>query len=159
MTTVFLTDVFENPDKYVQSIIKKGFIDFETESGVFKNVQELERDNVVEAIESMINAKLVLSFARMSPLGQEEPNFIHRDDMHGDFTAILYLNKVYPSGYGTTLYDDDDNEIMICKAKYNSLYIFPSSVKHSRNTLHNFGEGDDARLVQVMFFKSELNEK
>ena len=153
MTTIFLTDVFENPDKYVEGIKEKGFTDFESGENVFKNVQELERDDVVKAIESLLDAKLVLSFARMSPLGQEEPNFIHKDDMHGDYTAILYLNKVYPSGYGTTLYDDDDNEIMICKAKYNSLYIFPSSVKHSRNTLQNFGEGDDARLVQVMFFK------
>jgi hypothetical protein len=60
---------------------------------------------------------------------------------------------LYPSGYGTTLYDENDDEILICKAKYNSLFIFPSSVKHSRNTLQNFGEGGDARLVQVMFFK------
>jgi hypothetical protein len=145
--------VFENPDKYVEDIKKKGFTDFKSGDNVFKNVQELERDDVVKAIESLIGAKLVLSFARMSPLGQEEPNFIHKDDMHGDYTAILYLNKTYPSGYGTTLYDENDNEILVCKAKYNSLYIFPSSVKHSRNTLQNFGEGDDARLVQVMFFK------
>jgi hypothetical protein len=153
MTTIFLTDVFENPDKYVEGIKEKGFTDFESGENVFKNVQELEKDDVVKAIESLLGAKLVLSFARMSPLGQEEPNFIHKDDMHGDYTAILYLNKVYPSGYGTTLYDENDDEILICKAKYNSLFIFPSSVKHSRNTLQNFGEGDDARLVQVMFFK------
>ena len=153
MTTIFLTDVFEDPDKYVEGIKQKGFTDFQSGENVFKNVQELERDDVVKAIESLLGAKLVLSFARMSPLGQEEPNFIHKDDMHGDYTAILYLNKVYPSGYGTTLYDENDDEILVCKAKYNSLFIFPSSVKHSRNTLQNFGEGDDARLVQVMFFK------
>lgn len=153
MTTIFLTDVFEDPDSYVESIKNKGFIDFKVGDNVFKNVQRLEKDDVVKAIESLIGAKLVLSFARLSPLGQEEPNFIHTDEMHGDYTAILYLNKTYPSGYGTTIYDEDDNEVLICKAKYNSLYIFPSSVKHSRNTLQNFGEGDDARLVQVMFFK------
>ncbi len=153
MTTIFLTDVHEDPDKYVEDIKNKGFSDFEAGNQVFKNVQALEKDDIVEAIEDMIGAKLVLSFARMSPLGQEEPNFIHKDDMHGDFTAILYLNKTYPIGYGTTLYDEDENEVLICKAKYNSVYIFPSNVKHSRNTLQNFGEGDDARLVQVMFFK------
>ena len=153
MTTIFLTDVFENPDKYVEGIKQKGFTDFKSGENVFKNVQKLERDDVVKAIESLLGAKLVLSFARMSPLGQKEPNFIHKDDMHGDYTAILYLNKLYPSGYGTTLYDENDDEILICKAKYNSLFIFPSSVKHSRNTLQNFGEGGDARLVQVMFFK------
>ncbi len=153
MTTIFLTDVYKDPDKYVEGIKNKGFSDFKAGNEVFKNVQALEKDDVVEAIEDMVGAKLVLSFARMSPLGQEEPNFIHKDNMHGDFTAILYLNKTYPSGYGTTLYDEDDNEVLICKAKYNSVYIFPSNVKHSRNTLQNFGEGDDARLVQVMFFK------
>lgn len=153
MTTMFLTDVYSNPDEYVSSLKKKGFVDFNDGVNVFKNVQKLERDDVAKSIESLINAELVLSFARMSPLGQEEPNFIHKDDMHGDYTAILYLNKSYPIGYGTTLYDDDENEIVTCKAKYNSLFIFPSSVKHSRNSLHNFGEGDDARLVQVMFLK------
>tara|TARA_R110002012_G_scaffold61070_2_gene160065 strand:+ start:31 stop:507 length:477 start_codon:yes stop_codon:yes gene_type:complete len=153
MTTMFLTDVYSNPDEYVSSLKKKGFVDFNDGVNVFKNVQKLERDDVAKSIESLINAELVLSFARMSPLGQEEPNFIHKDDMHGDYTAILYLNKSYPIGYGTTLYDDDENEIVMCKAKYNSLFIFPSSVKHSRNSLHNFGEGDDARLVQVMFLK------
>lgn len=153
MTTIFLTDVFSEPDKYVESIKEKGFFDFQDGDRVFKNVQQLERDDLVKSIESLLGAELVLSFARMSPLGQEEPNFIHKDDMHGDYTAILYLNKKYPSGYGTTLYDEDDNKILVCKAKYNSLYIFPSGVKHSRNILQNFGEGDDARLVQVMFFK------
>lgn len=153
MTTIFLTDVFSEPDKYVASLKEKGFSDFNDGVNTFKNVQALESDDVVKAIESLISAKLVLSFARMSPLGQEEPNFIHKDDMHGDYTAILYLNKSYPSGYGTTLYDEDENDIITCKAKYNSLFIFPSGVKHSRNSLHNFGEGDDARLVQVMFFK------
>ncbi|QDP61460.1 MAG: hypothetical protein GOVbin962_51 [Prokaryotic dsDNA virus sp.] len=153
MTTMFLTDVYSNPDEYVSSLKKKGFEDFNDGVNVFKNVQKLERDDVAKSIESLINAELVLSFARMSVLGQEEPNFIHKDDMHGDYTAIIYLNKKYPSEYGTTLYDEDNKEILVCKAKYNSVFIFPSHIKHSRNCFHNFGEGDNARLVQVMFLK------
>jgi len=153
MTTIFLTNVYNKPDEYVSSLKKKGFVDFNDGVSTFKNVQKLEADDLIKSIEKLLDAELVLSFARMSPLGQEEPNFIHKDDMHGDYTAILYLNKTYPTGYGTTLYDEDDNEILVCKAKYNSLFIFPSNIKHSRNCLHNFGEGDEARLVQVMFLK------
>ena len=113
MTTMFLTDVYSNPDEYVSSLKKKGFEDFNDGVNVFKNVQKLERDDVAKSIESLINAELVLSFARMSVLGQEEPNFIHKDDMHGDYTAIIYLNKKYPSEYGTTLYDEDNNGFLV----------------------------------------------
>lgn len=153
MTTYTFYDVLENPDEYVSNILERGFSDFFDGVNTFKNVVKLEPDYVTETIEDVLDLDLVLSFARQSPENQEEPNFIHKDDMHGEYTAILYLNKVYPSGYGTTLYDDDENPILVCKGKYNSLFIFPSSVKHSRNILQNFGEGDNARLVQVMFFK------
>ena len=33
--------------------------------------------------------------------------------------------------------------------------LFPSNVNHSRNTLNNFGEDDESRLVHVAF----LNKK
>lgn len=154
MTTMFLTDVFRDPDKYVESIDQDAYIDFFDGKNTFKNVQELTPDDISKALEQLLDADLVLSFIRKSPLNQEEPNFIHKDDIHGDYTAILYLNKKYPEGYGTTLYDDDENEMLVCKAKYNSLFVFPSSVNHSRNIEQNFGEGDESRLIRVMFFKS-----
>ena len=78
--------------------------------------------------------------------------------MHGDKTLILYLNEEYPEGYGTTLYDDDEVPILIHIAQFNSLFVFDSFYKHSRNLKHNFGDGTNARMVQVMFLKKKDNE-
>ena len=147
-------NVISNPDIYVEEILKKGFYNLPDGDNLFKNVSQKYEDEFYKFLfKNIDNYKVVLNFVRQSPLGQKEPNYIHTDDMMGDLTAILYLNKKYPTGYGTTLYDKDNNEVLICKAKYNSLFIFPSHVKHSRNSLHNFGDGDDARLVQVCFLK------
>ncbi len=152
MTTYTFYDVLEDPDEYVSSILEKEFFDFFDGVSTFKNVLKLESDYVTDTIEDILDLDLVLSFARQSPENQNEPNFIHTDDMHGQYTGILYLNKVHPSEYGTTLYDEDENPSLIYRAKYNSLFLFPSNTKHSRNMLENFGEGDGSRLVQVMFF-------
>ena len=154
MNVSIYKNVIQDVDSYVFDIIEKGFEDIQIADDLFKNVNQRGLDDLVEFILTEYPGySPVLNFVRRSPLNQEEPNFIHTDEMMGDLTAILYLNKTYPIGYGTTLYDEEDNEELICKAKYNSLFIFPSHVKHSRNSLHNFGKGDDARLIQVCFLK------
>lgn len=147
-------NVIKDVDSYVLDIIDKGFEDIQVGDDLFKNVRQRGLDELVDFLSTKYtDYSPVLNFVRRSPLNQEEPNFIHTDEMMGDLTAILYLNKNHPSVYGTTIYNDDNDDILICKAKYNSLIIFPSHVKHSRNSLHNFGDGDDARLVQVCFLK------
>jgi hypothetical protein len=152
----FYQNVISNPDFYVEEILKKGFYDLPDGENLFKNVCQKHQDEFYQfLLNNVPNYKVVLNFVRQSPLGQKEPNYIHTDDMMGDLTAVLYLNKKHPNEYGTTLYDDDDNKILVSKAKYNSVFIFPSSVKHSRNTLDNFGKKNESRLVQVAF----LNKK
>ena len=149
-------NVISNPDSYVEEILNSGFYDLDDGENLFKNVCQKEQDEFYEfLLKNIPNYKVVLNFVRQSSLDQKEPNYIHTDEMMGDLTAILYLNKKHPTRYGTTLYDGDNNKIFICKAKYNSLFIFPSSVKHSRNILNNFGKGNNSRLVQVAF----LNKK
>mgnify|MGYP003657460012 CR=1 FL=1 len=149
-------NVISNPDSYIEEILKGGFYDFSDGTNLFKNVCQRDEDEFYKFLfKNIPNYKVVLNFIRQSPLGQKEPNYIHTDDMMGDLTAVLYLNKKHPTGYGTTLYDDNDDETLICKAKYNSLFIFPSCVKHSRNTLQNFGKDDGARLVQVAFLSKK----
>jgi hypothetical protein len=71
----------------------------------------------------------------------------------GDITCILYLNETHPKEDGTTIYDDE--ELPVCKvyAKFNRLVAFESNLLHSRNIFENFGEDDDARLIQVIFLK------
>jgi len=145
-------NVISNPDSYVEEILKDGFYDLPDGDNLFKNVSQKHEDEFYKFLfKNIDNYKVVLNFVRQSPLGQKEPNYIHTDDMMGDLTAVLYLNKKYPKEYGTTLYDNDNNEMLICKAKYNSLFIFPSHVKHSRNSLQNFGQENESRLVQVAF--------
>lgn len=96
--------------------------------------------------------KADLNFVRRSPINQEEPNFIHTDEMMGDLTAILYLNKEHPEDDGTTLYYKGKKSCIL-KARYNRLIVFPSHLYHSRNIFENFGYAENARLIQVCFLK------
>ena len=154
MMTFSYNNVLTDPDKYVEDILSGVFIDVKTEAGVFKNIQPRGTDQLSDIVTSTFpNFSVSMNFVRMSPLNQEEPNFIHKDDMHGQKTIILYLNKVYPDGYGTTIYTDDDEPMLINRGRYNSLFMFDSNARHSRNIKENFGYGDSSRLVQVMFLK------
>jgi hypothetical protein len=96
---------------------------------------------------------VTFNFIRKSPQGQEEPNFIHTDDMMGDITAILYLSKEHPKEDGTTIYDDQGERSCVFYSKYNRMIIFDSELAHSRNIFDNFGDDKSARLVQVVFLK------
>jgi hypothetical protein len=119
-----------------------------------------------------------LTFFRKSPLGQEEPNDIHTDIDMGDWTALLYLNPEPPEGDGTTFWTHratQTGESTIphersvegrdraawdmrrhVAGRYNRLLMFRSSLFHSRAILENYGAGDGARLVQVVFGKGEF---
>lgn len=76
--------------------------------------------------------------------------------MMGDLTAILYLNDEAPDSDGTTIYDKDDDKICTFFSKFNRLVIFDSYLKHSRNIYENFGDGESARLIQVVFLKEKI---
>ena len=152
----FFDDVLRNPDEYVDDILDNGFIDFNDGHQVFKRVMPRGLDEFTSfLLENYPDYEVALSFARQSPEGQEEPNYIHTDEMMGDLTAVLYLNKEHPIQYGTTIYDDDDNILYINHARYNSCFVFSSNLPHSRNLENNFGDGDDSRLVQVVFLKKK----
>lgn len=119
-----------------------------------------------------------LSFFRKSPRGQQEPLFIHTDLGMGDWSAILYLNPQPPPQDGTAFWihlgtNAHESRIAhertaegtspsgwkpwrVVSAKFNRLLMFPSSFFHSRAIFENWGEGDGARLTQVVFGKGEL---
>lgn len=112
-----------------------------------------------------------LSFLRKSPAGQVEPHDIHSDADMGDWTALLYLNPHPPTVDGTVFWqrlETGENrgphvDAAIGKdrhqwaawrhvfAKFNRCVIFSSALYHSRSIAENYGDGDDARLVQVAF--------
>tara|TARA_Y100001973_G_C5203852_1_gene339880 strand:- start:4102 stop:4575 length:474 start_codon:yes stop_codon:yes gene_type:complete len=156
MIPMLYHNVLPEAEEYVKSIKAGKFEDVETQSGLFKGIQERGEDALYSLVSNfMPEYEIVMNFVRKSSLEQEEPNFIHTDEMHGDKTLIYYLNKNYPEGYGTTLYDDDEVPILIHRAQFNSVFIFDSFYKHSRNIKENFGKGDEARMVQVMFLKNK----
>lgn len=119
---------------------------------------------------------LTLSLLRQSPYGQREPNFIHTDGMMGDWTAILYLSADPAPGDGTRFWrhretgavasasaevTPDEQEAWNheaqwdpwhhVEARFNRAVIFPARYFHSRTIRENYGQGHDARLIQVVF--------
>lgn len=152
----FAEDVLGCPDQYVNDILSGEFTDVQDGDTVFKGIQLRENDEFQSFVERAFpNYSTTYNFVRQSPINQVEPNFIHTDEMMGDKTVLLYLNKIFPQGDGTTLYDGD-NPMFVFYAKYNRMISFDSRIPHSRNIFENYGEGESARLVQVIFMK--LNE-
>lgn len=123
------------------------------------------------------------SFFRQSPLGQVEPHTIHDDRSMGDVTAIYYLTPHPPEGDGTIFwwntrtgataassetpeeqqaeaqswFDPSQWEIATrVAAKFNRLVLFPANLFHSRAIPENFGAGESARLIQVIFSSGAL---
>lgn len=148
----FINDI----DYYVSVILSGEFIDVYNEDKVFKGIQPRDSDYLSYLVSQRFpDYEITYNFIRQSPEGQIEPNFIHTDEMMGDKTVILYLNKKENKLDGTTLYDNNGNPILIVNAKYNRLFVFDSEVPHARNIYENFGSGDESRLIQVIFMKKK----
>jgi GNAT superfamily N-acetyltransferase len=110
-----------------------------------------------------------LTFFRQSPEGQAEPNFIHSDQGMGEWTGIYYLNPTPPDHDGTLFWRYlpadviNGNAAPLSKdpalwsrerfvaAKFNRLLLFRSDLFHSRAIEANYGQGEEARLIQVAF--------
>jgi hypothetical protein len=125
-----------------------------------------------------------VTFFRQSPEGQKEPNLIHTDRDMGDWSGILYLTEQPIKGDGTTFWRDRrthatastattpeefleewaawgqreqwDTWVRV-NAKPNRLVLFPAPLFHSRSIAENYGEGADARLIQVIFGTGTLD--
>jgi hypothetical protein len=121
----------------------------------FKNIQPRDKNDefALYVTELFYGYKVDLNFIRKSPLNQEEPNFIHTDEMMGDITCLLYLNEEAPEDDGTTVYDEHKKPLITMYSKFNRMIAFNSDTPHSRNLFHNFGEAENARLIQVIFLK------
>jgi hypothetical protein len=149
-----IDDFLEDPHGHVEDIFKNEFIDYQSESGIFRNIQ-VRDDDVQELIHGVLpDYDVAHNFARMSPYGQIEPNNIHNDEIMGEITCILYLSRDHPSDDGTTIYDCEDKMVDV-RSKFNRMFIFDSSLYHSRNIFSNFGVDKSSRLIQVLF----LNKK
>lgn len=158
LTSIHIIDDFlESPDDYVKEVLLGSFTDVMTDVGLFKNIQECKNDVVTNKVKELFKGyNINLNFIRKSPFKQKEPNYIHSDEMMGDLTCLLYLNKEHPNKAGTRFYDNDKKtESIEVRMKYNRMLVFPSFVFHSRNLFENFGQDMDSRLVQVLFISKK----
>jgi hypothetical protein len=157
MNLLVVENVLKYPNEYVSDIHLHGFEDVADGEYVFRNIQiRGNNDDLAKLVSELFpDYEIAFNFIRKSPLNQEEPNFIHSDEMMGEITCILYLNELSPSEDGTTMYDNDKNPLAKVYSKYNRMVAFDSNVLHSRNLFENFGEGQSARLIQVIFLKAK----
>jgi hypothetical protein len=158
MNLGILDNVLIDPERYIREIHSGEFIDVVDGDRVFHNIQPRSSvDMFARTAMAYLGPDfyVTFNFVRKSPLGQEEPNFIHTDEMMGDVTAILYLSKDHPKEDGTTIYDQDGERSCVLYSKFNRMVIFDSELAHSRNIFENFGKGDESRLIQVAFLKSQ----
>lgn len=152
---VFSTDnVVKNPKEYVKEIFDIGLEDVYFDEVVFKGIQARNNDEFSKFVLSIFpNYDIAWNFIRHSPYGQKEPNFVHKDDMMGDITCLLYLSQGAPENDGTTIYDEDESPLCVFYSKFNRMISFDSDLLHSRNIFENFGQEENARLIQVIFLK------
>ena len=156
MNVTIIDNIIKEPEKYLKDILEIGFEDIKDANQVFKGIQLRYKDELQVFVEDVWDDyNVVYNFVRQSPKTQDEPNFIHSDEMMGDKIVLLYLNSEFPTQAGTTIYDEDETERCVLKWKFNRLVSFDSHVKHSRNLRENFGEGKSSRLVQVIFLKKK----
>jgi len=170
-------DVLPDPVAYRAFALAQTYQRIETgPEEVWHGIARLPADSTLPRLIQQMrpSARPHLTFFRKSPQGQPEPNFIHSDEGMGEFTAILYLNPTPADGDGTTFWryrptgevygsaralpkDVDRWEPWHqVEARFNRLVIFDSLLFHSRAIQENYGEGDDARLVQVVFGRWDL---
>ena len=155
MNLITFDDVIKDPKAYVSDIHNHEFQDLADGDNIFRNIQSRDNyDEFARYVTELFNGyKVNVNFIRKSPLNQVELNFIHTDEMMGDITCILYLNEDAPENDGTTIYDDNNTPLVTIQSKFNRMIAFDSDAPHSRNILENFGEGESARLVQIIFLK------
>ena len=155
MTIEIIDDVLIDIDDYVFEVLGNQFLDVQAGEQVFKGIHPRNNDKFQRFIESKFTEyNVAFNFIRRSPLNQPEPNYIHSDEMMGDLTVLLYLNKCTPKDDGTILYNNDESVMCTVKSKYNRCVIFPSHVLHSRSLFNNFGI--NKQLEQSMLAKAMI---
>jgi hypothetical protein len=155
MNLIVLDNVLIDPSGYVRDALSYGFEEVFDSDKVFKGIQPRSDDEFQHFIENYLSFKYetVYNFIRQSPEKQDEPNFVHTDENMGDLLALLYLNESHPDTDGTIIYDNDGGKMCSVHMKFNRAVIFGTRFPHSRALFENFGNGDDSRLVQVLFLK------
>jgi hypothetical protein len=170
-----LDDVLPDPVAYRRQVLDLPFGDVTIGDDTFRGIAAPPSPLLAVACARAIPepVDVVLSFLRRSPHGQPEPTYLHSDAAMGDWTGIYYLTPAPPDGDGTVFWErvatghrygpwEAETEQAAqdlsrwhpwhtVAARFNRLLIFRSDLYHSRAIVENYGIGDDARLIQVVF--------
>lgn len=166
-------DVLVNPETYRRDALAQSFGTVDLGHVVFHGIALSAQPDLRQWFEAQYpDFHAQVSFFRQSPEGQQEPNDIHNDVDMGDLTAIFYLTPHPPVGDGTLFWRDrasgdiDAPEPFAgadgaratswevwkaVPARFNRCLVFAAPYFHSRAILENYGAGDSARLIQVLF--------
>ena len=171
-TIQIIDDFLAKPGLYRLMALGRQFTEFEVNGETWKGIATLtvDSDPVSMKLKEVIpGIEPRLTFFRKSPRGQHEPHLIHTDEMMGDWIGILYLNPNPPAedgtafwrhlptdtvkgiAYGLSMDPECWERTNVVAAKFNRLVIFDAAYYHSRALECNHGEGQDARLIQVVF--------
>lgn len=164
-------NVLSKPADYRLVALRREFRSIPVGGDVFHGISLAYGSELQRRIGEFVpGGKPTLSFFRQSPEGQVEPNYIHTDEAMGDWTAILYLNPTPAAGDGTSFWVDGATGATRgsvvgeagkdlarwtlaarVPAAFNRMVVFDGALFHSRSIEENYGQGDDARLIQVVF--------
>jgi len=181
MTAIRVVDnVLDDPSDYAAETRQQTFRDVRTSPDVlFHGIAPPVDDRLPRWLaEQYPELTPTLTFVRQSPEHQDEPNYIHTDRDMGEWTVIYYLTDQPPDEDGTTFWRNkrtgaiqstaqSEQEFIdewmawrdlsqwepwhTVAAKPNRAVLFPAPYFHSRAIRDNYGTGDQARLIQVMF--------
>lgn len=177
-----LDAVLPDPVAYRQAALALPFGDVTIGADTFRGIAAAHSPALALAFEQALpEVEATLSFFRRSPRAQPEPTYLHSDAAMGDWTGILYLNPAPPDGDGTVFWEriatghrfgvwDAQTEQAaadlslwtpwhLVAARFNRLVVFRSDLFHSRALPDNYGQGADARLVQVVFGRTRREHR
>lgn len=175
-------NVVADPNAYRAKVLASEFRSIDFGHVVFHGIstgQEFASELIRWIAQHFPHLASTMTFFRKSPLGQAEPNLVHTDVDMGQWTGILYLNPVPPAEDGTAFMTHRETGAIRSfgtndragdwkdtskwslwhrvPAAFNRLVMFPADYFHSRAIESNYGAGDDARLIQVVFGTGELS--
>jgi GNAT superfamily N-acetyltransferase len=164
-------NVLQDAAAYRAMALAQPFGDVTLGEQTFRGIAVAPDDTLTQVIRRVwrSDASPTLSFFRLSPHAQPEPNFVHSDAEMGAWTAVLYLNPDPPAGDGTGFWhhassgmvrgsskdaveDGTWQRYRHVEAAFGRLLIFQSDYFHARGLIQNYGtDAQTARLVQVAF--------
>lgn len=164
--------IVADPVAYRARALAQSFDSVDVGHAMFHGIAVCEAPDVIDWLAvAYPTLEPTLSFFRQSPAGQDEPNFIHTDVDMGDVTVIVYWNDPPADGDGTSFWRHRDCGAVTgglltgdagknldawecwrtVPAVFNRAVVFDAPLFHSRAIRENYGQGSDARLIQVVF--------